>query len=156
MYNIPREMATNPTHRVHAPRFIGSVCTVPIYRYFSITIDVFLVIMLAFPIHISMLLRMSHSRRFLQASGKVIKKKPVINGELIDLSRLYRVVSRRGGYHAVSAQKAWRDIAGILEVSRDLANFDVHCPIFSYAGQCDSNCMRSNVSAARAKGQGEI
>jgi hypothetical protein len=44
------------------------------------------------------------------------RKKPVFNNQEVDLYRLYRTVEKRGGYAAISERKAWKEIAGALQI----------------------------------------
>lgn len=53
---------------------------------------------------------------FLRASGTKHKKNPTFAGQEIDLYRLFRVVNKRGGYHVVTEDKGWRDVASSLQV----------------------------------------
>ena len=53
---------------------------------------------------------------FLQATGRPVKKAPVFGGMPIDLSKLYKVVLRRGGYALVTHNKGWRDVGRLLQV----------------------------------------
>ena len=43
----------------------------------------------------------------------------VFNGREIELDRLHAVVQRRGGYEAVTEDRAWREIANVLDVSEE-------------------------------------
>lgn len=53
---------------------------------------------------------------FLQRRGQRHKKQPTYAGQEVDLYRLSRLVQRRGGYQVVTDDKAWREVAGALEV----------------------------------------
>ncbi len=53
---------------------------------------------------------------FLQSTGRPVKKAPVFGGTPIDLSKLYKVVLKRGGYESVTQNKGWRDVGRILQV----------------------------------------
>ena len=53
---------------------------------------------------------------FLQSTGRPLKKSPVFGGSPIDLSRLYQVVVKRGGYDQVTQNKGWRDVGRVLQV----------------------------------------
>ena len=44
------------------------------------------------------------------------RKKPVFNNQEVDLYRLYRTVEKRGGYAVISERKAWREVAGALQI----------------------------------------
>jgi hypothetical protein len=44
------------------------------------------------------------------------RKKPVFNGQEVDLYRLYRVVEKRGGFEEVCERKAWREVACALSI----------------------------------------
>jgi hypothetical protein len=44
------------------------------------------------------------------------RKKPVFNNQEVDLYRLYRTVEKRGGYAVISERKAWKEIAGALQI----------------------------------------
>ena len=54
---------------------------------------------------------------FLEAQGKTLKKPPVAGGKELDLSVLYRVVSKRGGFASVSEAKGWKQVASALQAS---------------------------------------
>ena len=60
---------------------------------------------------------------FLQSTGRPIKKAPVFAGTPIDLSKLYQIVVKRGGYDLVSRDKAWRDVGRNLQVSSQICSF---------------------------------
>ena len=51
------------------------------------------------------------------ATGALQRKAPSLGSQEVDLCSLYRAVSRRGGYDAVTDAKAWRDVARMLGVS---------------------------------------
>ncbi|KAK9819859.1 hypothetical protein WJX72_003401 [[Myrmecia] bisecta] len=59
---------------------------------------------------------------FLKAHNKPLKKTPVYSGQEIDLCKLFRVVSRRGGYDQATEDKAWRDVCRILQVKDKSSN----------------------------------
>ena len=59
---------------------------------------------------------------FQAAKGSPPKKSPTVSNQDIDLCSLYRMVSRRGGYHAVSEAKSWREIGVALKVGPSLPN----------------------------------
>ena len=46
------------------------------------------------------------------------KLNPVFNGREVELDRLHALVRRRGGHAAVTADRAWREIANALDVRR--------------------------------------
>jgi [histone H3]-trimethyl-L-lysine4 demethylase len=52
------------------------------------------------------------------ATGGKLRKQPTFAGQEIDIYRLYRVVSKRGGYQKVTDDKAWRDVVSALQVSK--------------------------------------
>ena len=56
---------------------------------------------------------------WLASQGKANRGYPVIYGQEVDLWRLYRLVTRRGGYEEVTngGKGAWRDIARSLQVT---------------------------------------
>ena len=58
---------------------------------------------------------------FMVSSGfSRLKKTPTFMGQEIDLYRLFRLVSKRGGYAAVSDDKGgWRDVVLAMQVSCD-------------------------------------
>lgn len=49
--------------------------------------------------------------------GKASRRNPVFSGQELDLFKLHRVVSRRGGYDAVTESKGWKEVARIIGVS---------------------------------------
>jgi histone demethylase JARID1 len=51
-----------------------------------------------------------------RASGSRQKKKPTFAGQEIDLYRLHRLVTKRGGYEKVTEEKGWKDVAATLQV----------------------------------------
>jgi [histone H3]-trimethyl-L-lysine4 demethylase len=53
---------------------------------------------------------------FLRSIGSRHKKNPTYLAQEIDLYRLHKLVSKKGGYQTVTDEKGWRDIANILEV----------------------------------------
>ena len=53
---------------------------------------------------------------WLRSQGRSLKRNPVVAGQDVDLAKLYRLVSRRGGFERVTEQKLWRDVARILQV----------------------------------------
>lgn len=53
---------------------------------------------------------------FLEAQGKTLKKPPVAGGKELDLSLLYRVVSKRGGFASVAEAKGWKQVASAVQV----------------------------------------
>ncbi len=53
---------------------------------------------------------------FLRRRGQKHKKQPTYAGQEIDLYRFHRLVQRRGGYQAVTEDKAWREVASALQV----------------------------------------
>lgn len=55
---------------------------------------------------------------FSAENGTKLKKKPMAGGQEIDLYVLYRMVKKRGGYHAVSEEKGWKDIVAAMQVSK--------------------------------------
>lgn len=55
---------------------------------------------------------------FLKAEGKPPPKQSyTVCGVDVPLWRLYKLVSRRGGYSNVTGDKAWREVARVLKVS---------------------------------------
>jgi histone demethylase JARID1 len=54
--------------------------------------------------------------RCMVQEGKAMKKPPVFGGKEIDLYKMFRAVSKRGGYAAVTEDKKWKDIVRILQV----------------------------------------
>ena len=62
------------------------------------------------------------------ATGALQKKAPSLGSQEVDLCSLYRAVSRRGGYAAVTEAKAWRDVARVLGVS-------CHCASAAWNGR---------------------
>ncbi|KAK9846950.1 hypothetical protein WJX84_002284, partial [Apatococcus fuscideae] len=59
---------------------------------------------------------------FLDSQGKVLKKPPVAGGKDLDLSLLYRVVSKRGGFSIVSENKGWKQVASALQLTDKTGN----------------------------------
>ena len=55
---------------------------------------------------------------FQEANGVKTKRKPTFAGQEIDLYRLFRLVTKRGGFSKVSDDKGWRDIVAALQVRR--------------------------------------
>ncbi len=53
---------------------------------------------------------------WLRSQGKAAKRNPVVAGHEVDLAKLYRLVSGRGGFERVSDDKLWRDVARIMQV----------------------------------------
>jgi hypothetical protein len=53
---------------------------------------------------------------FMEANGTRLKKKPTLMGQELDLYRLYRLVTKRGGYNAVTEERGWKDIMAALQV----------------------------------------
>lgn len=53
----------------------------------------------------------------IKRKGKGGKVNPVFNGQEVELDRLHAVVTRRGGYTAVTEDRSWREIANVLDVS---------------------------------------
>lgn len=54
---------------------------------------------------------------WLRETSRSWKGLPMVNGRELDLYKLFRVVSRRGGYEKVSETKAWREVCKLLQVS---------------------------------------
>ena len=54
---------------------------------------------------------------FQESTGSKTKRKPLFNGQEIDLYKLFRLVTKRGGYKDVCAAKRWKEIVAALEVS---------------------------------------
>ena len=54
---------------------------------------------------------------WLRSQGKPVKRPPQLAGEELDLAKLHRIVSRRGGYHQVCEDRLWKDVARIMQVS---------------------------------------
>ena len=52
----------------------------------------------------------------LRTHGKAFTKNPSYAGKEVDLSSLYRLVLRRGGYSLVTKDKGWREICQALKV----------------------------------------
>ena len=44
------------------------------------------------------------------------KLNPVFGGKKVELDRLHAIVSRRGGYEAVTEERGWREVANVLDV----------------------------------------
>ena len=61
----------------------------------------------------------------LALEGKSLKKAPIFAGKEIDIFKMYRSVTKRGGYQAVTDDKKWKDIVRILQVSSRPA--PMHC-----------------------------
>jgi histone demethylase JARID1 len=53
---------------------------------------------------------------FQESAGNKSRRKPLFSGQEIDLYRLYRLVTRRGGYKEVCDGKRWKDIVTAMEV----------------------------------------
>lgn len=53
---------------------------------------------------------------WMEANGTPPKKKPTLMGQELDLYRLYRLVTKRGGYKAVTEERGWKDIVAALQV----------------------------------------
>lgn len=45
-----------------------------------------------------------------------MRRNPVVAGQDVDLAKLYRLVTRRGGFERVTDGKLWRDVARIMQV----------------------------------------
>lgn len=54
---------------------------------------------------------------WLRSQGKSLRRSPVVAGQDVDLAKLYRLVTRRGGFERVTDKKLWRDVARIMQVS---------------------------------------
>jgi len=52
----------------------------------------------------------------MEREGKPFRKPPVIAGREVDLFKMYKAVTKRGGYAAVTEDKKWKDIVRILQV----------------------------------------
>eukprot|EP00879_Flechtneria_rotunda_P018201 GHRR01019091.1.p1 GENE.GHRR01019091.1~~GHRR01019091.1.p1 ORF type:complete len:153 (+),score=35.02 GHRR01019091.1:179-637(+) len=48
--------------------------------------------------------------------GKPFRKPPVFGGKEVDLYKMYKAVTKRGGYAVVTEQKKWKDMVRILQV----------------------------------------
>lgn len=53
---------------------------------------------------------------WLRSQGKPVKRPPQLAGEELDLAKLFRVVSRRGGYDQVCEDRLWKEVARIMQV----------------------------------------
>lgn len=53
---------------------------------------------------------------WLRSQGKAAKRNPVVAGQEVDLAKLYRLISGRGGFERVNDDKLWRDVARIMQV----------------------------------------
>lgn len=61
--------------------------------------------------------------RYLANQSRTLGKTPVFGGQEVDLYLLYKTVAKRGGYLQVTNEKAWKDVARILEVHRTLFRY---------------------------------
>ncbi|CAL8461880.1 g1411 [Coccomyxa elongata] len=59
---------------------------------------------------------------WLRSQGKAAKRNPVVAGQEVDLAKLYRLVSGRGGFERVNDDKLWRDIARIMQIDDKTGN----------------------------------
>lgn len=55
-------------------------------------------------------------QRCMSQEGKAFKKPPVFASKEVDLYKMYKAVSKRGGYAVVTEDKRWKDIVRILQV----------------------------------------
>ena len=72
----------------------------------------------------------SFSREYhawLRSQGKPIKRPPQLAGEELDLAKLHRIVSRRGGFDRVCEDKLWKEVARIMQVGSTLAEQAACC-----------------------------
>lgn len=53
---------------------------------------------------------------FLELTSRPVRKAPVLGGATLDLAKLYSTVQKKGGYHAVTQKKGWREIGRVLQV----------------------------------------
>ena len=54
---------------------------------------------------------------WLRSQGKPVKRPPQLAGEELDLAKLHRIVTRRGGYDRVCEKRLWKEVARIMQVS---------------------------------------
>lgn len=54
---------------------------------------------------------------WLKAANRTWKGPPMVNGREVDIYKLFRLVSKRGGYEKVCESKAWRDVCKVLQAS---------------------------------------
>ncbi len=54
---------------------------------------------------------------FLERQGKSLKKAPIAGGRDVDLSLLYRIVNKRGGFASVSDSRGWKQVASAMQAS---------------------------------------
>ena len=54
---------------------------------------------------------------WLRSQGKPVKRPPQLAGEELDLAKLHRIVTRRGGYDRVCENRLWKEVARIMQVS---------------------------------------
>jgi jmjN domain/ARID/BRIGHT DNA binding domain len=72
---------------------------------------------------------MDEYTRFMAGEGRPYKKAPTLNGVEVDLTRLYRLVTRKGGYEEVTEAKGWRTICRILQVGWQGCPGQCHLPV---------------------------
>lgn len=84
---------------------------------------------------------------FMDASGSKLKKKPTFVGQEIDLYRLYRLVTKRGGFAAVTEERGWKDIVTGLQVSSPLSTVCREEPSYSRPSRPRNSPKLSNMFA---------